>query len=563
MKIEELYPKKSESKKEKEIVKELEEKMIEIRIKELERKTKTLAMLKSLPYVNLKGFPIDQEALILIPQEQAKVLKVIGLLKTDKDLRIGVVDPDNPEITPLKAELERETRLKVKIYLISQHSFEIAFKLYEGIPRIRKIIKGVGITEEELEKLRPRIKTFRDLASEIQSVSVTEIITLILASALQSRASDVHIEAEEKSIKIRFRIDGILHAVATLSQTLWPKVISRIKLLSSLKINIEDRPQGGSFVIFLTTERIDVRVSTLPTSYGESVVMRILRSTKALELKELGLKGKAYELIESGISRPNGLFVITGPTGSGKTTTLYAILKKLNTPEVKIATLEDPIEYRLEGINQSQIDPVKDYTFAAGLRTLMRQDPDIIMVGEIRDLETTEIVLNAALTGHLVFSTLHTNDAAGAIPRFLALGAKPFLLAPALRTVIAQRLVRKICQKCKEEVHLDKKTLIKIEEYLSSISDKSTYKVDFKNLKFYQGKGCEDCQGLGYKGQIGIFEILSIIPEIEELILSGQASEYAIRKTAFKAGMITMAQDGILKALAGITSIEEIFRVIE
>lgn len=563
MKIEELYPKKSESKKEKEIVKELEEKMIEIRIKELERKAKTLAILKNLPYVNLKGFPIDQEALILIPQEQAKVLKVIGLLKTDKDLRIGVVDPDNPEITPLKAELERETRLKVKIYLISQHSFEIAFKLYEGIPRVRKIIKGVGITEEELEKLKSKIKTFRDLALEIQNVSVTEIITLILAAALQSRASDIHVEAEERNIKIRFRIDGILHTAATLSSALWPKVISRIKLLSSLKINIEDRPQGGSFVIFLTTERIDVRVSTLPTSYGESVVMRILRSTRALEFEELGLKGKAYELLETGISRPNGLFVITGPTGSGKTTTLYAILKKLNKPEVKIATLEDPIEYRLEGINQSQIDPTKDYTFAAGLRTLMRQDPDIIMVGEIRDLETAEIVLNAALTGHLVFSTLHTNDAAGAIPRFLALSAKPFLLAPALRTVIAQRLVRKICQKCKEEIHLDKKTLTRAEGYLSSISDKSTYKFDFKDLKFYQGKGCEACQGLGYKGQVGIFEILSVIPEIEELILTGQASEYSVRKAALKAGMITMAQDGILKGLAGITSVEEVFRVIE
>jgi type II secretory ATPase GspE/PulE/Tfp pilus assembly ATPase PilB-like protein len=501
--------------------------------------------------------------MVLIPQEQAEVLKTICFFKTDKILGIGVVDHQNPELIHLIAELKRKTRLKVKLYLISEHSFNEAFKLYEGIPKIRKIIKGVGITEEELEALKPKIKTFYDLAQQIKNVSVTDIITLIIAAALQSRATDIHVEAEEKDIKIRFRIDGILHTVATLDQILWPKIISRIKLLSSLKINIEDKPQDGSFVIFLTQKKIDVRVSTLPTSYGESVAMRLLLPSSALEFEELGLRGKAFEQFRKEIFRPNGLIVTTGPTGSGKTTTLHAILKRLNKPEIKIATLEDPIEYRLEGVNQSQIDPSKDYTFAKGLKSIMRQDPDIIMVGEIRDLETAEIALNAALTGHLVFSTLHTNDASGAIPRFLALGAKPFLLAPALRAVMAQRLVRKLCQSCKEEVILDKETADKVRNSLSGLTRIATRINTERQLRFYQSKGCEVCQGLGYKGQIGIFEIMLITSEIEKMILSGKVSEYDMKKAALRAGMITMVQDGLLKALDGITSVEEIFRVAE
>ena len=561
----------------------LEEKIREIRTKDLERETKAKALILGFAYVNFKGFPVDQEAVVLIPQEQAEVLKVICFFKTDKVLELGAVDPQNPEIEHLVAELERKTRLKIKLYLISEYSFETAFRIYEGIPKIRKIVKEVGITEEELAVLRPRIKTFQDLDREIQNVSVTDILTLIIAAALQSRATDIHIEAEEKEIKVRFRIDGILHTVANLSQTLWPKIISRVKLLSSLKINIEDKPQDGSFIIFLTKERIDVRISTLPTSYGESVAMRLLLPSTALEFEELGLRGNAYERLRKEMFRPNGLIVTTGPTGSGKTTTLYAILKRLNKPEVKIATLEDPIEYRLEGMNQSQIDSSKDYNFAKGLKSIMRQDPDIIMVGEIRDLETTEIVLNAALTGHLVFSTLHTNDAAGAIPRFLALGAKPFLLAPALRAAIAQRLVRRICQNCKEEINLDEETLVRVKEIMNSLSgntriatriDAESKKTDWRakrpltgqapeTLHFYQGKGCESCQGLGYKGQIGIFEIIIITPLIEKMILSGQISEYEIKETALKAGMVTMVQDGLLKALDGITSVEEVFRVAE
>lgn len=582
MSIEELFsqPKKTKPT-EKRPTEELEEKIREIRIKELEREVKTKAIILNLPYINLKGFPVDQEAMVLIPQEQAEVLKVICFSRTNKILGIGAVNPQNPELIHLMAELERKTRFKVKLYLISEYSFKTAFKLYEGIPKVRKIVKGVGITEEEIEALKPKIKTFYDLNREIQNISITDIMTLVIVAALQSRATDIHIEAEEKDIKVRFRIDGILHTVATMPQTLWPKIISRVKLLASLKINIEDKPQDGSFAIFLTKEKIDVRVSTLPTDYGESVVMRIFRPIAKLNFEDLGIRGSAYEKLEKEIARPNGLIVITGPTGSGKTTTLYAILEKLNKPEVKIATLEDPIEYRLDGINQSQVDLSKDYTFAKGLKSIMRQDPDIIMVGEIRDLETAEIALNASLTGHLVLSTIHTNDASGTIPRFLALGAKPFLLAPALRAVIAQRLVRRICQECKEEVDLDEETLDKVKSSLNIENSRSrraqarlplpkgkqaTTQINAEagyQLQFYRGRGCEVCQGLGYKGQIGIFEIILITPEIEKMILSGKVSEYDIKKVALRAGMVTMVQDGLLKALDGITSVEEVFRVTE
>jgi type II secretory ATPase GspE/PulE/Tfp pilus assembly ATPase PilB-like protein len=391
---------------------------------------------------------------------------------------------------------------------------------------------------------------------------MTDMVTLIIAAAIKTRASDIHIESEQNSVKIRFRIDGILHDVATLDKKIWPKVIARIKLLAKLKINITERPQDGRFTIFLADEKIDVRVSALPTTYGESVVMRLLMSSAVkLTFEKLGLRGKAYDDLQREIKKPNGMIVTTGPTGSGKTTTMYAILTKLNTPGIKIVTIEDPIEYRLEGISQSQVDVAKKYTFANGLRSILRQDPDIVMVGEIRDLETADIAINAALTGHVVFSTLHTNDASGTVPRFLSMGVKPFLLAPALNAMIGQRLVRKICPHCKEEAHLDKATLTKAESILKKIPAKSGYKVETQNLKFYKGAGCPKCQGLGYWNRIGIFEVMTMNPEVEQLTLTGQVSEYDMLKVAVKYGMITMIQDGLLKALEGITTVQEVFRV--
>ena len=542
----------------------LEEHLSKIKIGQEEKVAEEKAKTTGFPYFNLAGLPIAPEVLVLMPEEEAVKFQALCFFKIGKEVRLGAVNPKAAEIAELKSRLEKEHQVTVQVYLISQHSFNSALKLYKTIPKIREIIKGVKISQAELEKYQVKIKTFKDLNKAVQGVAVTDVVTLIIAASIPSRASDIHIEAEEKDVKVRFRIDGILIDVAKLEKKVWPQVVNRIKLLSSLKINITDRPQDGRFTIYLAEDKIDVRVSCLPTAFGESIVMRLLRSSAAsLAFKELGLRDKSFEQLRREVERPNGMIVTTGPTGSGKTTTLYAILNKLNKPETKIITLEDPIEYRLEGINQSQVQHEKGYTFAKGLRSILRQDPDVVMVGEIRDLETAEISIQAALTGHLVVSTLHTNDAAGAIPRFLSMGAKPFLLAPALNAVIGQRLVRRICKECKEEVKLDAETLSRVRKLLSELSEKYKAKIDFDKMKFYHGKGCDKCQSIGYKGRVGIYEVFTMTPEIEKVILSGSVSEYQMKEVAIKAGMITMVQDGLIKALDGVTTVEEVFRVIE
>lgn len=542
---------------------ELQEKIREITIKEKEQETEKNADLVGLPYINLVGFGAGPDALSTIPKQQSKDLKVICFFNDGKEIRLGTVE-QTEEVKKLEEDLKEKHHANVATYLISQNSFDYAFKLYDTLPEIRKFIKGIEIKEEEIKKFEEEIKTFHDLNEKLKKASITELVTLIIAGAIKSRASDIHIEAEEKDIKVRYRIDGVLNDVAIIDKESWPKIDSRIKQLAKLKINVSDRPQDGRFAIYLKDDRVDVRVSALPTGFGESIVIRLLMSSAVgLSFEDLGLRGRSYKILEREIQRPNGMIITTGPTGSGKTTTLYAILKKLNDPETKIITIEDPIEYELAGINQSQV--TKEYTFAKGLRSIVRQDPDIVMVGEIRDLETAEISIQAALTGHLVLSTIHTNDAFGTIPRFLALGAKPFLLAPALNVAIGQRLVRKVCENCKEELELDAETLDRVKKLLSALpeEDKKEYKIDLEKLKFYKGKGCEVCQGLGYKGRIGIYEIMPIEGEIEDTIIKGNLSEVDIKAMATKIGVVTMAQDGLLKALDGITSVDEVFRVAE
>jgi len=461
-------------------------------------------------------------------------------------------------------QIGERTKANSQVYMVSEQSLSYALSLYAKLPKIRPPTKGVALTEEDLKKFGEEFHSFEELQSRLKGVSVTDVVTLLVAASIQSKSSDVHIEAEEKEIVVRFRIDGVLHVVVQLPKTDWARIVSRLKLLSSLKLNVTDRPQDGRFTISAKAGNVDVRVSTIPTAYGESIVMRLLRSTAVgLKFDDLGIRGRAFDQLRREVDRPNGMIMTTGPTGSGKTTTLYAILNKLNDSETKIITLEDPIEYKLAGIAQSQIDASKNYTFASGLRSILRQDPDIVMVGEIRDLETAEIAVQAALTGHLVLSTIHTNSAAGAIPRFLAVGTKPFLLAPALNAIIGQRLVRKIHEECKEEVKLDEETLTRVKEILGGIPKDSEYKVDLEKMKFYHGKGCAKCFDLGYKGRIGIYEIMTMNKEIEEVILSGKVSEYSMQEIAVKYGMITMVQDGLLKALDGITSVEEVFSVAE
>ncbi|RJO59618.1 type II/IV secretion system protein [Candidatus Parcubacteria bacterium] len=540
------------------------EKMVEIAIKDQERAVQRHADELHIGYINLKGFPIGPEVLVLIPENVARDLKIVAFFKEEQELRVGAVDPANEHVLAFLENLTADTKVNVVPYLISEHSLELALRLYAAVPKVKKFTSGVQVSPEDLEKFKKELKSIRELEAKLREVSLTQVITLLIAGAVISRSSDIHIEAEEKTVLVRYRIDGVLHEIAHLPVENWKKIISRVKLLAHLKLNITQKPQDGRFTIYLDKETIDVRASTLPTTFGESVVMRLLMSSAiGLKLEDLGMRPSALAIIKKQVQRPNGMVLTTGPTGSGKTTTLYAFLTTLNKPDTNIITLENPVEYHLAGINQSQVNEEKDYTFAKGLRSIMRQDPDVVMVGEIRDGETAEIATNAALTGHLMLSTLHTNDAAGAIPRLIALGVKPFLLAPALNVIIGQRLVRRICQKCKTKAAISVELLERAKEALGKISPTSGEKVDMQNLVFYKGQGCEACQGIGYRGRIGIYEILVMNSEIEKIILSAQVSEYDIRDIAARHGMLTMAQDGLLKALEGITTLEEVFQVIE
>lgn len=560
----------------KETQEKLEAKLSNLTAAGKEDEIKETAALGGWSYINLEGFPVSQDALKIISEEQAEALQAVCFLYTGEEMRIGAINPDNPQITYLSKELAEKYHSRVKIYLISPASFNTVFKLYDKIPNIEQL-EGFNINAEELKKYDAALNGVDSLKNLISNTNLTETLTLIIAASLKFDSSDIHIENEENEIKVRFRIDGVLQEVAILQKEAWPKVASRIKLLSDLKLNISDKPQDGRFTINLSDDKIDVRVSTIPSAYGESIVMRLLRSSKVgLEFEKLGLRGKAFNDLAHEIQKPNGMIITTGPTGSGKTTTLYAILNKLNKPETKIITLEDPIEYKVKGIVQSQVENMQEqndeitvtgairrknyYTFAKGLRAILRQDPDIVMVGEIRDLETAETAINAALTGHLMLSTIHTNSAAGTIPRFLAMGVPAYLLAPSLNAIIGQRLVRRLCQKCKVETEVDNQKMTIIMNTLNSINAKSGATVtDLSNLKFYKAVGCSECNNIGYKGRIGIYEIMIMSPEIEKIILSQDASEYTIEKLAVEEGMITMLQDGILKALDGLTSLEEIF----
>ncbi|HJV33209.1 MAG TPA: GspE/PulE family protein [Patescibacteria group bacterium] len=539
-------------------------KMTALDLQAKERETAKRGQLLGVSYINLKGFPISPEALVLLSYEQAKELKTVVFLQTGDEVRVAAVDPSRPEVKEAAYQVGERAHANLGMYIISEESYAHAIKLYDTLPKIRKIVKGVEITESDLKRYQDKMASFKDLDAMIKGADITDAVTIIIAGALKGDASDMHIEAEEKDVVVRYRIDGVLQDAARLGKDVWPRIISRIKLFSALKINVTNIPQDGRFTIYIGGKKTEVRVSTIPTAYGESVVMRLLKpSTIGLSFDDLGIRGKAYEQLKAQIERPNGMIITTGPTGSGKTTTLYAILKKLNDQETKIITLEDPVEYSLEGINQSPIDLSKDYTFAKGLRAILRQDPDVIMVGEIRDLETAETAIQAALTGHLMISTIHTNSAAGAIPRFLSMGVKPFLLAPALNAVIGQRLVRRIHEACKTETAIEPEQLKKVKEILKTLSPDAGAKLDLDKLKFFKGKGCADCGDSGFKGRMGIYEIFTMTPEIEKVILSANVSEYEMQEIAVKQGMVTMAQDGLLKALDGITSVDEVLSVAE
>ncbi|MDP3901305.1 MAG: GspE/PulE family protein [bacterium] len=426
----------------------------------------------------------------------------------------------------------------------------------------RALSGEIEITDQLLSEVSGQVVSAKDLGPMLEGAlgkDTTHAVSVLLASALALKASDVHVEPEEKQVQIRLRVDGMLHDAATLSLESFRPMLSRIKLLSGLKLNVADRPQDGRFSINEATSPIEVRISSLPSEHGESLVMRVLDPKSLRKLPELGLRKDLLALFESEIKRPNGMVLVTGPTGSGKTTTLYAFLRTILAPEIKIITIEDPIEYHLEGISQTQVNPTKGYDFASGLKAIVRQDPDVILVGEMRDEETVDIALQAALTGHLVFSTLHTNDAAGAISRLISLGATAANIAPALNLVIAQRLVRTLCTSCGEPGKITAQELTLIERDLSSLPKEIAQKVS-ATTTLKRPKGCKVCGDTGYKGRQGIFEAIAVTQEVQELILAS-GSIPAVRKKAIEQGMVTMRQDGFLKALEGITTLEEVVRV--
>lgn len=431
-----------------------------------------------------------------------------------------------------------------------------------------QITGKVEIKEDRVKEIKENVKDLISFEKEIKKnleKDTTELLQVILLGGIALSASDIHLEPKEENMKIRARTDGMLHDAAHVSPEIHRSIVSRIKLLAGLKLNVHDRPQDGSFSIYVFSgpkehQEIEIRTSALPSNYGESIVMRILNPNNLKNMEELGLRKDFLDLFKKEIQKPNGMIIVTGPTGAGKTTTLYAFLKYLQKPEIKIITIEDPIEYRLENISQTQIDEKKGYGFANGLRSIVRQDPDVILVGEIRDLETAEISLQAALTGHLVFSTLHTNDAAGAIPRLTSLGAKPINIGPAINIVIAQRLVRKVCQKCVEYVPADKNVLERITTAIKDIPKHiEVPKID-KNILLARPKGCKDCHFTGYHGRIGVYEAFLINDELESLVLQNPSIP-EIKKAALKNKMTTMYQDGILRVLSKITTIEEVDRV--
>jgi len=561
--IENLLDPMSEADNEESVGAQLSRKQQEIKDKEIEAQIEAEAKTSGLNYVNLNGFPVSPEALEMIPEAEAKKLKAACFFYDGRSIRLACLK-QTAAVKAKVEELQAKYFATIKFYLVSKNSFLRLLDFYKSLPKIKRIEGGVEVKEADLEKFQAEISNYKNLNAKINEVNISDVITLLLATAMKTGASDIHIEAEEKGVIIRLRIDGVLQEAAMIDRSEWRKIISRLKIISAVKINIEDKPQDGRFSIFTKNRKIEVRASFLPTAFGESVVLRLLDSQAVpLDLKGLGIRSGIISILEKEIAKPNGLILTTGPTGSGKTTTLYAIINQLNKPGTKIITLEDPIEYELPGINQSQVDAAHGYSFSDGLRSILRQDPNIVMVGEVRDLETAEIAVQASLTGHLVLSTLHTNDAAGVIPRLLDIGVKPYFLIPAINAVIGQRLVRRLCPECRQEHILSPEEDEQVKKILAVISPKAGLEVPASLPKIYQANpnGCAACNYIGYKGQLGLFEIFTMADNLRQLT-SDNAPAFQILRQAIENGMITMLQDGVLKTLEGATSLEEVYRVV-
>ncbi len=526
---------------------------------------KLYSYILGIPFVNLEKELIANDILQIIPEPIAKKYGIVAFEKEGNNLKVAMKNPEDLQTIDF---IRKKTGLKIVPCLTSEDNIKIVLKQYE---KSLKAEFGDIISRDAKNILSDDPDD--DLEKIAQDLPIVRIVDTLIKHAILQSASDIHIEPDEKEVRVRYRIDGILHDAMTLPKQVSGGLIARIKVLSNLKLDEHRLPQDGRFKIEKDGYRISFRVSILPVFEGEKIVMRLLDETsKGLTLEKMGLNGDALEKVHQHIKRPNGMILVTGPTGSGKTTTLYTIMDILNTAEVNISTVEDPVEYRMQRINQTQVNSKIGMTFAAALRSLLRQDPDIIMVGEIRDGETMQIAIEAAMTGHLVLSTLHTNSAAGTLPRLLDMGAEAFLVASTVNVIIAQRLVRKLCNECKTTYNFTEKDVknlqasFNMDEILQTLKKTSQLKglinekSDWTGVQFYKAKGCEQCDNEGYHGRQGIYEVLVVDEEIGKLITSS-ASTDEIEKKAKEQGMQKMYEDGFIKVVAGITSIEEVLRV--
>ena len=546
--------------------KKQDERLEELRAREEEQLAEMLAQKYGVEYVDLTKKSIDSDALRLVPEAEARAAEIAAFRKINKKLFVAMRAPERPDSLQAAEKLAR-LGYQIQRFIVSHASLLHAWDRYHDISYATETEAGIlTLSNETIQQMLQKLKTLEDVRAEIGSHAgskdthrISRILEIVMAGALSLGASDVHLEPEEERVRMRYRLDGVLIEVLAFDAPTYALVSSRIKLLSGLKLNIKNAAQDGRFSIQVNEKEIEIRTSILPGAYAETIVMRVLDPTTiALPMERLGFDKYLMEIFRMEIAKPNGMILNTGPTGSGKTTTLYAFLRQVHNPGIKIVTIEDPIEYHLPGIVQTQVS--KDYTFAEGLRSTLRQDPDVIMVGEIRDAEVAATAVHASLTGHLVFSTLHTNDAAGTFPRLIDMGVNADILGAAVTTAMAQRLVRRLCGKCRESRVMRDEEKKLMEPLLRNIPHPEDLPQNRETM--WAPKGCEACGGLGYKGRIAVVEVILMDKEIEETVRK-TSSERDLWHAAKHQHIRRMAQDGAVKVLQGVTSLEELGRVVD
>jgi type IV pilus assembly protein PilB len=540
----------------------------ELRSTEEEDLAQTLSGKYGVPYLDLTVTPINIDALRVISEIETREAQIAVFNEVNKVISVGALSPTNTKTVEALDKL-RNKGYKVELYMVSHASLNKVWERYKDLSYSFETKSGaLDISNDQITEFLSQVHTIVDVQHLIgdvlklkKSYRISRILEIILAGAIATGSSDIHLEPEEQYVTLRYRLDGMLTEILEFDLDTYRLLLSRIKLISNLKLNVGSA-QDGRFSIKLSDIEIEIRTSMIPGSYGDSVVMRVLNPNSiSVPLDQLGIHPRLLKIILHEMSKPSGLLLNTGPTGSGKTTSLYAFLKKIHTPDIKIITIENPIEYHLPGIVQTQTDEKKNYTFAEGLRSALRQDPDVIMVGEIRDQETAEIAVNSALTGHLVFSTLHTNTAAGTFPRLIDLGVNPKIISSALNLAMAQRLVRKLCPYCRKQVPLEGRTKEIVDKVLAGIPDK-TYLDGVDTAHEWQGVGCDKCNMIGFKGRMGIYEAIMMDEAIEKIVQSNP-SEREIKKASLPQNLLDLRQDGILKILSGITTMSELERIVD